>query len=40
MQTAPKPFQTLEDLEAYQLAREFRKAPIRSAISRFNVPTF
>jgi four helix bundle protein len=26
MQTAPKPFQTLEDLEAYQLARKFRKA--------------
>ena len=26
MQTAIRPFQTLEDLEAYQLAREFRKA--------------
>ena len=26
MQTAAKPFQTLEDLEVCQLAREFRKA--------------
>lgn len=31
MTTVPKPFRTFEDLEVYQLAREFRKAMYRVA---------
>jgi four helix bundle protein len=37
MNTEPKPFKTFEDLETYQVAREFRKAMY--AVSR-NLPSF